>query len=94
MSVIRQLLNEVDVMKVEGDQGRPVYSLGALNVGQIRNTIGKLDEYWYLGQRMKPYLTFFFQSFRVCQTLFYFVLSQIYLLIHRIYPIFGMTTKI
>ncbi|KAJ6224366.1 hypothetical protein RDWZM_002911 [Blomia tropicalis] len=64
MSVIRQLLNEVDVMKVEGDQGRPVYSLGALNVGQIRNTIGKLDEYWYLGQRMKPYLTFFFQSFR------------------------------
>ena len=65
MSLIREALNEVNVMKVEGEQGRPVYSLGQLNVGQLRNTMTKLDEYWYLGQRMKPYLTFFFQSFKV-----------------------------
>ena len=65
MAVIRGVLNEVDVMKVEGEKGRPVYSVGQLNIGQIQNTIDKLNEYWYLGQRMKPYLTFFFQSFKV-----------------------------
>lgn len=65
MSVIRQVLDEVHVMKIEGELGRPVYSLGQLNIGQIRNTMNKLDQYWYLGQRMKPYLTFFFQSFKV-----------------------------
>lgn len=75
MAVIRQVLSDFDVMKIEGEQGRPVYSLGQLNVGQIRHTIGKLDEYWYLGQRMKPYLTFFFQSFRVNRFLYLYLLS-------------------
>lgn len=72
MAVVRQVLNEVDVMKVEGELGRPVYTLGTINIGQIRNTIQKIDEYWYLGQRMKPYLTFFFQSFKVIFA-FYFL---------------------
>lgn len=65
MQVVREMLGEVNVMKIEGDQGRPVFSIGQLNIGQIRNTISKIDQYWYFGQNMKPYLTFFFQSFKV-----------------------------
>lgn len=65
MLVVRQELGQVDVMKIEGELGRPVYSLGHLNVGQIQNSMQKVDQYWYLGQWMKPYLTFFFQSFKV-----------------------------
>lgn len=70
MAVVREVLGDVDVMKVEGDQGRPVYTIGQLSIGQIRNTISKLDQYWYLGQTMKPYLTFFFQSFKVIIQIF------------------------
>lgn len=65
MAVVRQVLSGIDVMRVEGDQGRPVFTIGQLSIGQIRNTISKLDQYWYFGQTMKPYLTFFFQSFKV-----------------------------
>lgn len=64
MAVVRQVLSGIDVMRVEGDQGRPVFTIGQLSIGQIRNTISKLDQYWYFGQTMKPYLTFFFQSFK------------------------------
>lgn len=66
MAIIRQTLNKVDVMKIEGKRGRPVYSLGFLNMGQIQNVIQKVDQYWYLGKSMRPYLAFFFQSFKVC----------------------------
>ena len=64
MSLVREVLQDVPVMKIEGSRGRPVYSLGDINIGQIRNTFTKLNEYWYFGERAKPYLTFFFQSIR------------------------------
>ncbi|XP_075679546.1 acylglycerol kinase-like protein Mulk [Dermatophagoides pteronyssinus] len=64
MAVIRQTLNNVDVMKIEGERGRPVYSIGFMNIGQLQDVFRKVDQYWYLGQRMKPYLALFFQSFK------------------------------
>nr|XP_046918923.1 LOW QUALITY PROTEIN: acylglycerol kinase, mitochondrial-like [Dermatophagoides farinae] len=64
MAVIRQTFNNVDVMKIEGERGRPVYSIGFMNIGQLQDVLRKVDQYWYLGQRMKPYLATFFQSFK------------------------------
>lgn len=64
MSLVRQVCSDVDVVKIEGEVGRPVYFLDRINVGQINGTLAKLDQYWYLGDRMKKYLTFFFQSFK------------------------------
>lgn len=65
MALVRNVYREVDLLRVEGEQGRSVYSLNNFNIGQIRNTMIKCDQYWYLGQTLKPYLTFFFQSFKV-----------------------------
>lgn len=65
MAIIRQNLSKFDVMHIKAEQGKSVFSLGDMNMGQLRNVLPRVNEYWYLGSRMKPYLAYFFQSFKV-----------------------------
>ncbi|KPM07978.1 Aldo-keto reductase-like protein 2, partial [Sarcoptes scabiei] len=64
MAIIRQNLSKFDVMHIKAEQGKSVFSLGDMNMGQLRNVLPRVNEYWYLGSRMKPYLAYFFQSFK------------------------------
>jgi hypothetical protein len=65
MNVIREALKPIDVMKIEANRGNPVFSLEALNYGLIRDTLINVDKYWYFGNKLKPYLAFFLNSFNV-----------------------------
>ena len=65
MSAIREILKPIDVMKIEGTKGRPVFAVEELNFGKIRETIVSVDKYWYLGNKLKPYLAFISNSFKV-----------------------------
>ncbi|CAG2164512.1 unnamed protein product, partial [Oppiella nova] len=64
MSAIREVLKSVDVMRIEGTEGRPVYALDELNCGTIRETFAVIEKYWYLGNYLKPYLAFISNSFK------------------------------
>ena len=74
MSAIKELLKPIDVMRIEGTKGRPVFALQELNVGKIRDTFASVDKYWYLGNKLKPYLAFISNSFKVNITLIFFMI--------------------
>ena len=52
-------------MKIEGQKGRPVFALEELNFGKMRDTFVNVDKYWYLGNKVKPYLALISNSFKV-----------------------------
>jgi hypothetical protein len=62
---VREILKPIDVMKIEGDKGKPVFALYDLNLGSIRDTLIKVDKYWYFGSVIKPYLAFWWNSLKV-----------------------------
>ncbi|CAG2119837.1 unnamed protein product, partial [Medioppia subpectinata] len=64
LSAIREVLKPVDVMRIEGTKGRPVFALEEFNCGRLRDTLSVADGYWYLGAYLKPYLAFAFNTLR------------------------------
>ena len=59
MAVIRETIKQIDVMKIEGKQqgkGKPVFSLDGLDYGNFRDSLSRVDKYWWFGSLLKPYL--------------------------------------
>ena len=57
MAVIRETIKQIDVMKIEGkQQGKPVFSLDGLDYGNFRDSLSRVDKYWWFGSLLKPYL--------------------------------------
>ncbi|KAI1299394.1 Acylglycerol kinase, mitochondrial [Halotydeus destructor] len=58
MAIVKETLQAFDVMKVQAKgREREVYAVDGINLGTIRDTLSISDKYWYLGSRMKPYLS-------------------------------------
>ncbi|XP_076316259.1 acylglycerol kinase-like protein Mulk [Tachypleus tridentatus] len=63
MSVIKQVTKPVDVMKIEGERGRPVYAVSKLEFGAFRDTEETISKYWYFGP-LKRRMAYVFSSIR------------------------------
>lgn len=63
LAVVKNMTKDVDVLRVESlDRSKVVYSVSGLTFGTLRDIIAKCEEYWYLGNRAKPYLAMIRQT--------------------------------
>ena len=63
LSVIRETKKKIDVLKVESEEKKKsVYAVDSLSFGSIQDMLSSCDSYWYLGNRMKPWLAFISQT--------------------------------
>lgn len=59
LALVRETFKDVDVIRIDSDKRqKTVYSLNSINFGTMRDILLKCDNYWYFGNRLKPYLAF------------------------------------
>ncbi|XP_013780224.1 acylglycerol kinase, mitochondrial-like [Limulus polyphemus] len=63
MSVIKQVTKPMDVMRIEGERGRPVYAVSKLEFGAFRDTEETISKYWYFGP-LKKRMAYIFSAIR------------------------------
>lgn len=49
MSVIREITKPVDVMKIQGNENKPVFAVANFECGTFRDTDALIPKYWYFG---------------------------------------------
>ena len=57
LAVVKNMRKDIDILRVESlERSKVVYSVSGLTFGALRDITAKCEEYWYLGNRAKPYL--------------------------------------
>lgn len=57
LAVVKNLTKDIDILRIESlERSKVVYSISGLTFGALRDITAKCEEYWYLGNRAKPYL--------------------------------------
>lgn len=77
MAVIKEVKKPLDVMKIEGTKGKPVYAVSNLELGVFKDADSSISKYWYFGP-LKKKAAYFVRALKEWPANQEFELSYVY----------------